>query len=116
MTDSETSFYQQELSQQFGLQGLLSRLPGEYDLNFLVSDNNDPVAVLKVMRPGCDEVLVDMQCAAMEHLCQTGSALPLPRVVRSQDQSAFAVIQDQKGQSRLAWCIGHLKGGGLRRC
>ena len=58
------AFWANALRQDWGLDARLTRLDGEYDLNFLVRATNGQDYVLKVMRPGCEAELVDLQVKA----------------------------------------------------
>ncbi len=50
----------------YGVDATATRLNGEFDDNFHLKGDSE--YILKVMRPGCDRVFVEMQIAAMEHL------------------------------------------------
>ncbi|WP_299756050.1 aminotransferase class III-fold pyridoxal phosphate-dependent enzyme [uncultured Chloroflexus sp.] len=92
--------WQTALARHYDLHGALAPLPGEYDLNFLVTATDGAQYVLKVMRPDCDPALVEMQCAALEHLCRMAPELPVPRLVRSTGGEPFVVEA-----GRLVWLI-----------
>ena len=51
-------YWQNALRRAWGIEATLTKLDGEYDLNFLAEGDRD--YVLKVMRAGCDEQFVDM--------------------------------------------------------
>ncbi len=93
-----------------GLTARLESLDGEYDLNFRVLTDGRPSHVLKVMRPGCDPALVELQCAALAHLAQTAPAVPLPRVVPALDGASVVTRDGPDGQPRLLWLITSLDG------
>ncbi len=102
------SHWQKSLLETWGISGDLSRLDGEYDLNFLVSGT--PGHVLKVMRPGCDLAFVAMQCEAIRHIQQNVSDLPIPSVVANLSGQLFAVLKDHDGQERIAWLLEKVPG------
>jgi len=98
------------LSVDYGLDADLVPLDGEYDLNIRVDVGGAPHAVLKVMRPGCDPDLVDMQCRAMAHLAEHAPDVPLPRILPAVDGSLVLVRRDATGADRLVWLISMLEG------
>ena len=55
-------------------------LPGEYDSNFEITAGQKGRFVLKIMHPARERSLIDLQCAALEHLAQASPELSLPRV------------------------------------
>ena len=79
----------------------MTRLDGEYDLNFMVSGT--PGYVLKVMRAGCDAAFVDMQCQAINHIRRHAPALPVPGIVPTLSGALFAEATDAQGQRRVVW-------------
>ncbi|WP_298817554.1 aminotransferase class III-fold pyridoxal phosphate-dependent enzyme [Chloroflexus sp.] len=97
--------WQAALARHYHIHGTLSPLPGEYDLNFLVTTHNNERYVLKIMRSDCDPALVELQCAALEHLRATASDLPVPRLVRTVSGEPFVSVDD-----RLVWLITALPG------
>jgi 4-aminobutyrate aminotransferase-like enzyme/Ser/Thr protein kinase RdoA (MazF antagonist) len=88
----------------FGLEVTLTRLDGEYDLNFRAKQGY----VVKVMRPNCDVGLVEMQCGAMRAV--TGAGLPVPIVVPTLDGADYAIIE-----GRIVWVISLLSGDCVAR-
>ncbi len=98
------------LAETHGITARLEPLDGEYDLNFRVLCDGRPSHVLKVMRPGCDLGLVEMQCAALAHLAHTAPAVPLPRVVPALDGASVVTRDGPGGQPRLLWLITSLDG------
>ncbi|WP_322490042.1 aminotransferase class III-fold pyridoxal phosphate-dependent enzyme [Chloroflexus sp.] len=97
--------WQTAFARHYDFHGTLAPLPGEYDLNFLVTATDGAQYVLKVMRPGCDPALVAMQCAALEHVAAVAPDLPVPRLVRAAHGEPFV---DAAG--RLLWLITALPG------
>lgn len=94
----------------WGFEAELSCLDGEYDLNFLVMCNNGENYILKVMRPGCENWLVDMQVKAFEHVFERQPELPCPRVIRSSSGDPVLHILDEVGDERLVWVLNQLPG------
>ncbi|MEX0308104.1 MAG: aminotransferase class III-fold pyridoxal phosphate-dependent enzyme [Ruegeria sp.] len=98
------------LRQHWGLDARLTRLDGEYDLNFLVQATNGQDYVLKVMRAGCDAELVDLQIKALDHLGTAAPGLPFPAVLPDLNGTPLPEIADAQGQSRLVWLLERLPG------
>ncbi|MCT4657217.1 MAG: aminotransferase class III-fold pyridoxal phosphate-dependent enzyme [Cohaesibacter sp.] len=91
----------QILSKHWGLSGQLDRLDGEYDLNFRV--RGDISAILKVMRPGCEDDLIDLQCSALSHMRAKSPDLPIPGFIPAQNGQAFIHVADEDGEDRIVW-------------
>ena len=75
--------WEQVLSDHWGIKAQFRKLDGEYDLNFLAETNSEAAYVVKVMRAGCDEWLVDMQVKAMEHIQTIDPTIPTPKVIKT---------------------------------
>ncbi|WP_170603485.1 aminotransferase class III-fold pyridoxal phosphate-dependent enzyme [Ruegeria arenilitoris] len=98
------------LRSHWGLDARLTRLDGEYDLNFLVHAKNGQDYVLKVMRVDCQPELVDLQIKALDHLATSAPGLPFPKVFPSLDGLELPSIRDEQGQPRLVWLLEYLSG------
>ncbi len=109
MSDMNT-FWAGRLREHWGLDTRLTRLDGEYDLNFLVKATNGQDYVLKVMRAGCDAALVDLQIKALEHLSAAAPGLPFPAVYPDLNGMMLPEIADAHGQPRLVWLQERLPG------
>ena len=92
------AFWAGRLREHWGLEARLTRLDGEYDLNFLVEATNGQDYVLKVMRPRCDAGLVDLQIKALEHLGEAAPGLPFPAVLPDLNGGLLPEIIDTQGQ------------------
>ncbi len=101
---------QQALSDQWGIAAALTRLDGEYDLNFLADRDDGTRVIVKAMRPECVRELVDLQVAALEHMAANEPGLPVPRVVRTVDGAAVLEVTDDHGRARLVWVLQCLPG------
>ena len=84
----------------------LSRLPGEYDLNFKVSGG--ATGILKIMDKDCDRARIETQVAMLNHLAQVGN-LPTPSVIPSVNGNYVECVETE-GTVRLAWMISLLPG------
>ena len=98
------------LEEHWGIKAELSRLDGEYDLNFLARDADGQGYILKAMRPDCETWLVDMQVKAFEHIATRQPDLPCPRVIASADGQSLLTLPDEDGQDRLVWLLNQLPG------
>ncbi|WP_027235957.1 aminotransferase class III-fold pyridoxal phosphate-dependent enzyme [Leisingera caerulea] len=98
------------LEQHWGIKAELSRLDGEYDLNFLARKADGQGYILKAMRPGCETWLVDMQVKAFEHIAMRQPDLPCPRVISSANGRSLLTLPDENGQDRLVWLLNQLPG------
>ena len=76
-----TSEWRNILSTQWGIEAQLTKLPGEYDLNFMVKTADGDGFVLKIMRPDCDSDFVALQIAALRHIAERAPDLPFPKVI-----------------------------------
>ncbi|WP_291728354.1 aminotransferase class III-fold pyridoxal phosphate-dependent enzyme [Leisingera sp. F5] len=98
------------LKQHWGIEAELSRLDGEYDLNFLANARDGQGYILKAMRPGCETWLVDMQVQAFEHIAARQPDLPCPRVIAAASGQSLLTLPDEDGQDRLVWLLNQLPG------
>ncbi|WP_171118668.1 aminotransferase class III-fold pyridoxal phosphate-dependent enzyme [Ruegeria sp. HKCCA5463] len=108
--DDLSAFWTAALRQLWGLDARLTRLDGEYDLNFRVHATNGQDYVLKAMRAGCDADLVDLQIKALAHIASEAPGLPFPKVFPDLTGEMLPEIADSEGQRRLVWLLGCLPG------
>ncbi len=108
-----TTHWETVVSDIWGIKGDLTRLDGEYDLNFLVSGK--PGCIVKVMRPGCDAGFVEMQCLAIQHIRARAPGIPIPGVVATRAGDLFALIADEDGQERVVWLLDKADGSTYAR-
>ncbi|HEY9450808.1 MAG TPA: aminotransferase class III-fold pyridoxal phosphate-dependent enzyme [Gemmatimonadaceae bacterium] len=108
------SHWQEILKSHWDIDARLTRLDGEYDLNFLAV--GDGAHILKVMRAGCEPAFVDMQCRALEHIRASASntpgsgAIPIPEVVHTTSGDLYTTVADEAGQPRIVWLMAKLPG------
>lgn len=102
--------WQSTLEHFWGIKAQLSRLDGEYDLNFLARGSEGQNYILKVMRAGCETWLVDMQVKAFEHVLERQPELPCPRVIPASDGARLLTVPDEAGNDRLVWVLSQLPG------
>ena len=98
------------LQQNWGITANLTRLDGEYDLNYLAEGEDGQGYILKAMRPGCETWLVDMQIKALEHIEAAAPNLPCPRVIRTPSGESMLELADENGDLRLVWLQNRLPG------
>jgi len=97
------------LKADYGLDAVLTPLPGEYDLNFEATVG-ETRHVFKVMRADCDPDFVAMQAAALDHLSAKGLGDHVPAVIRTQDGARWTRLEGPDGAARLAWLISWMPG------
>ncbi len=97
-----TRHWQEVIRHLWGIDGIFTRLDGEYDLNFRINSTH----ILKIMREGCKTDLVDLQCRALNHL----GMHPLPFVVPSKNGQPFETCKDETGSDRILWVLENLDG------
>ena len=76
----------------YGLEVRARALPGEYDDNFHLTTADGRAFVLKAMHPARGRGLVDLQCAAFQHLARTAPHLALPRVQPTRSGETLAIV------------------------
>jgi len=103
------SHWEQALDDLWGIKAKLTRLDGEYDLNFSAV-TAEKTFVLKVMRPGCEASFVEMQCQAFEHLRNKAADLPVPDIIPSRNRHLFETCKDENGEERLLWVLEKIDG------
>jgi 4-aminobutyrate aminotransferase-like enzyme/Ser/Thr protein kinase RdoA (MazF antagonist) len=108
--ERQLQHWQRALKEHWSIDAQLSRLDGEYDLNFLATGQSGDDYVLKVMRAGCERWLVDMQVKAFEHIARRQPLLPCPQVIGASDQSTLLALNDEDGEGRLVWLLKRLPG------
>lgn len=104
------AWWEQAVVKYYGIRASLTPLAGEHDLNFAVHKDGILTHVLKVMRPGCERSLVELQCGALDHIAKRNPELGVPHVVSMRDGVLFAAAKDQRGADRLIWLVTILPG------
>jgi 4-aminobutyrate aminotransferase-like enzyme/Ser/Thr protein kinase RdoA (MazF antagonist) len=99
--------------ERYGVAGVATALPGEYDCNFHLRASDGRALVLKCMHPAREASFIAMQCAALAHLREKAPHLPLPRVQSTQQGLPFTEVSDCAGQRRLLWMLNFLPGATL---
>lgn len=92
----------------YGMDSTAHPLAGERDLNFRIDISGKARFVLKVMHPGCDRALIDMQCKILDEL-DNNADLATPSVQPVQGADRIAHV-DWGEEQRLAWMISYQSG------
>ena len=93
----------------YDLEGEVSPLPGEKDLNFRLRRGPGESYVLKLHHPESDPLELDLQTAALLHLGAQAEPPAAPRVVATADGRASASVETSDGRRRarlLTWLHG----------
>ena len=98
------------LLQSWGIKTQLTKLAGEFDLNFKAETADGCRFLLKVMRVGCDAGLVEMQCQALQHIHASSQLVNVPSVIPSTAERNFETLVDEAGKVRLVWVLSFLEG------
>ena len=105
-----TSEWQNVLRTQWGIDACLTKLPGEYDLNFLAETSDGDGFVLKVMRPDCNPGLVALQIAALRHITERAPDLPFPAVIPALSGDQMVTHSGPTGEASILWVLERLPG------
>src|SRR5215211_2926272 len=93
----------------YGLRVTARGLPGEYDDNFHLTNDDGRAFVLKVTRVGQAPEVIDLQCRALAFLAERAPALDLPRVCPTLAGELFATVAIH-GAPRLIWLLSYVPG------
>jgi 4-aminobutyrate aminotransferase-like enzyme/Ser/Thr protein kinase RdoA (MazF antagonist) len=100
--------WQNVLKKLWKIEAKLTRLDGEYDLNFMATGKRN--YILKVMRAGCQADLVDLQCQALDHIANANCNVPAPKVIELPDGAFYALAKDEYGENRIVWLQEKIEG------
>lgn len=96
-----TAYWIDLVKEVWGVDAKLTQLDGEYDLNFSLEAERP--AILKVMRVGCDEDFIDLQCRALTYLAEHANAIPVARVIPTLIGGLYANVLGLDGEPRILW-------------
>ncbi|MBL4871040.1 MAG: aminotransferase class III-fold pyridoxal phosphate-dependent enzyme [Robiginitomaculum sp.] len=102
------TYWQKVVGAAWGIDITLSKLGGEYDLNFLGRGSTN--CIVKVMRPNCIASFVDMQCRAIMHIREYAPSVPVPEILKTLAGQNYSIIPDQEGHDRIVWVLEELDG------
>ena len=83
------------LNDHYGIEGSLSRLPGE-NINYLVTVDDDERYVLKIVGKDMPSEVVAMEYAAIEHAVSNGFGLNVPRILKNKHNKIESGINIRK--------------------
>ena len=106
----ELVFWQNALFSKWTIEAELTKLAGEYDLNFFAKCQSGKGFILKVMRTDCPKWLVEVQIQALDHVHKKIENAPIPRFIASSKGAGFELIHDQFGNPRLVWVLEEILG------
>jgi Ser/Thr protein kinase RdoA (MazF antagonist) len=110
-TDVEITV-RQCLSENYGLDGTLTRLSGE-NLNYLLTLKSGDRLVVKIVDDDMPAEVVEMESAALKHAVSSGFRLKLPEIIENLDRKIETGIIIRTNQSERLRVIEYIKGNEL---
>jgi 4-aminobutyrate aminotransferase-like enzyme/Ser/Thr protein kinase RdoA (MazF antagonist) len=97
-----------KLAQKFyGIEGKISKLPGEVDFNFYMQ-NSDAAYTLKITRPDTDEHYLDFQCAIVKHLFTLDFPLQIPEIIPTLNGIDYVRLENKRYLRLQKWVPGQM--------
>jgi 4-aminobutyrate aminotransferase-like enzyme/Ser/Thr protein kinase RdoA (MazF antagonist) len=100
----------QLLSDLYGLEGSLTVLYGERDLNFRIDAAGQKAYLLKIYNPADSAEVVDMRSQALAHIERTDPDLPICRIIPARDGSLATPAVAPDGRESQAQLFTFLEG------
>ena len=97
------------LKSTYGIEGELHDLGGERDLNFRV-DSEDGRFVFKIGNTEDGADVVDFQLAAIRHIRERDSSLPVPEIRLTRGSRAMEQVTTKSGASHILRLVNYLPG------
>jgi 4-aminobutyrate aminotransferase-like enzyme/Ser/Thr protein kinase RdoA (MazF antagonist) len=94
----------------FCMEGSLTALPSERDLNFRLVDERGRSFLLKIQNPADDIAVVEMQTEAILHVERQAPDLPVMRLVPTPDGDHWAAVSGRDGRPSLVRVFTFLEG------
>jgi 4-aminobutyrate aminotransferase-like enzyme/Ser/Thr protein kinase RdoA (MazF antagonist) len=94
----------------FGLEGSLTSLPSERDLNFRLDDERGRSLLLKIQNPADDAAVVEMQTEAILHVERQAPDLPVMRLLPTPDGDHWVTVAGRDGRPSLVRMFTFLDG------
>ncbi|MBX2874178.1 MAG: aminotransferase class III-fold pyridoxal phosphate-dependent enzyme [Saprospiraceae bacterium] len=94
----------------FGIEGNISLLPGELDINALLTSTTGEKYMLKIAHKAADQDNIEMQNALMQHLEQKALDLDLPKVQEATNGASWVLVKDSEGEDRLLRLLSFVEG------
>ena len=98
------------LQQLYGIDPDLIPISGERDQNFIVVQDGEQQAILKISNPDETEAYTAFQVALLEHLQESALGLPVPQVIKTRDGAPYTVWTFQNGQVSAVRLVSYLHG------
>lgn len=98
------------VQKHFGIEGSLSLLPGELDINAIFTSNTGKKYMLKVAHQDADQANIEMQNALMQHLEQKELELHLPTIKPTVAGASLVTVEDSEGQARIMRLLSFVEG------
>lgn len=102
-------FLQQTIKDIYKKDLVFQQLAGELDLNYKATAKDGSQYIVKVMRTGCEEALISLQCAAILHLEKLKTTIALPSVILTIKEQTYTRISID-GAQRLLWMLSYCPG------
>lgn len=99
----------------YGLDAVASELKGERDRNFYLRTQDGGHYVLKVSNPAEDPQVTHFQTQALLHVEDRDGTLPVPRVIRTSEGRAEALLSRSGEEPRIVRILTYLQGEPLHR-
>ncbi|RDI57926.1 phosphotransferase [Microvirga subterranea] len=99
----------------YGLDAVASELKGERDRNFHLRTQDERHYVLKVSNPAEDVQVTHFQTQALLHVEDRDGTLPVPRVIRTREGRAEALLARSGAEPRIVRILTYLQGEPLHR-
>src|SRR4029077_14385519 len=118
VTEAEAEEFARDL---YGLVVSATSLPGEYDDNFHLKNEQvsanpaggcviAPAFVLKAMHPARERDFIDLQCRALQHLAERAPQILLPRVCPTKSGDNFTEVTVSDRSRRIVWLLTYVPG------
>ena len=108
--NESTEYWANVLNKSWGVEAKLTKLDGEYDLNFLAVSSSSQPLILKVMRNNCPDWLVKAQISAMQHVEKVANLPSTPKVFLNQSGQSYIEVADEEGNLRVVWALKYIPG------
>ncbi len=100
----------QGVREHYGMEGRLTPLPGDRDLNFLFESAEGERWVVKVSTPDESDEILEIEADLVEHLHRATDGFA-PTVLRSTDDRRIVKHTDGRGQEHRLRVVQYLEGG-----
>lgn len=98
------------LREHYGIDGTLSPLPGDRDLNFLVTADDGTKTVAKVSTPDESDEILEIEADLMRHLARLTNGFA-PNVIESTNGASIVKYTTEDGDTHRIRVVEYLEGG-----